>query len=112
LKSHPKSYEVRWSESPRDMSGAPLDTSHWEARLEILPEKSQQMAAADRRKPLILQGEKMERATGVEPATSSLGTNPCREIRGTTETNRAKFLDFSDLRQPLSDPIFRQFPAE
>ena len=39
--------------------------------------------------------QRMERATGVEPATSSLGTNRSREIQGTTETNRAELLDFS-----------------
>jgi hypothetical protein len=54
----------------------------------------------------------MERATGVEPATSSLGTNRSREIRGTTERKRPNFLDFFDLRQPLADPIFHQFPAD
>ncbi len=54
----------------------------------------------------------MERATGVEPATSSLGTITSREIRGKTETKRAKFLHFPDRREPCSDPIFRQFPAE
>jgi len=54
----------------------------------------------------------MERATGVEPATSSLGTKSSREIRGTTETNRAKFLHFSDRRQPHFYPDFRQLPAE
>jgi len=54
----------------------------------------------------------VERATGVEPATSSLGTITSREIRGKTETKRAKFLHFPDRREPCSDPIFRQFPAE
>jgi type IV secretory pathway TrbF-like protein len=29
LQASPKSYEVRWSETARDMSGAPLGTSHW-----------------------------------------------------------------------------------
>jgi type IV secretion system protein VirB5 len=37
-----KSYEVRWSESARDMSGAPLGTSQWEAIIEteIQPQNS------------------------------------------------------------------------
>jgi type IV secretion system protein TrbF len=29
-----RSYEIRWTESARDMGGAPLGTSHWEAMLE------------------------------------------------------------------------------
>lgn len=42
LQTSPKSYEVRWSETTRDMSGAPLGTSHWEAILEteIQPQNS------------------------------------------------------------------------
>jgi len=35
--------------------------------------------------------EKVERATGVEPATSSLGTNPSKESHRKTEIKRAKF---------------------
>ena len=54
----------------------------------------------------------MERATGVEPATSSLVTIPSRETEGKTETKRVKFLHFPDRREPCSDPIFRQFPAK
>ena len=54
----------------------------------------------------------VERATGVEPATSSLGTNRTREIRGMTETNKAKFLGFFARHKPCSDPHFRQFPAD
>ncbi len=54
----------------------------------------------------------MERATGAEPARSSLGTNRTRETAGKTETKRAKFSPFLDQRQPLSDPNFRRFPAE
>jgi type IV secretion system protein TrbF len=34
LQASPKSYQVRWSETARDLSGAPLGTSHWEAMLE------------------------------------------------------------------------------
>jgi type IV secretory pathway TrbF-like protein len=34
LQASPKSYEVRWSETALDMSGAPLGTNHWEAILE------------------------------------------------------------------------------
>ena len=34
LQVSPKSYEVRWGETPRDNSGAPLGTNHWEAMLE------------------------------------------------------------------------------
>jgi type IV secretion system protein TrbF len=34
LQVSPKSYEVRWGETPRDISGAPLGTNHWEAMLE------------------------------------------------------------------------------
>jgi type IV secretion system protein TrbF len=34
LQASRKSYEVRWSETALDMSGAPLGTSHWEATLE------------------------------------------------------------------------------
>ena len=42
LQASPKSYEVRWSETALDMSGAPLGTSHWEAILEteISPQNS------------------------------------------------------------------------
>jgi len=54
----------------------------------------------------------VERATGVEPATSSLGTIAGRETTGKRATKKAKFLHFLDQRQPLSDPDFRQFPAE
>lgn len=34
LQPSPKSYEVHWTETARDMSGAPLGTTHWEAILE------------------------------------------------------------------------------
>ena len=54
----------------------------------------------------------MERATGVEPATSSLGTITSRETQGKTETKRAKFLHFPDRREPCSYRDFRQFPAD
>ncbi len=42
LQASSKSYEVRWSETARDMSGAPLGTTHWEAILEteIQPQNS------------------------------------------------------------------------
>jgi len=42
LQASPKSYQVRWSETALDMSGAPLGTSHWEAILEteIQPQNS------------------------------------------------------------------------
>jgi len=54
----------------------------------------------------------MERATGVEPATSSLGTNRSEEIQGTTEIKRAKFLDFSARHNPCCNTHFRKFPAD
>jgi hypothetical protein len=60
---------------------------------------------------LIRLREIVERATGVEPATSSLGTNQSREIRGKTEINKAKFLDFLDRHEPCGDPYFRQSHA-
>jgi len=34
LQTSPKSYEVHWDETGRDLGGAPLGTSHWEAMLE------------------------------------------------------------------------------
>ena len=42
LQASQKSYQVRWSETALDMSGAPLGTSHWEAILEteISPQNS------------------------------------------------------------------------
>ena len=42
LQASPKSYQVRWSETALDMSGAPLGTNHWEAILEteISPQNS------------------------------------------------------------------------
>jgi hypothetical protein len=63
-------------------------------------------------KALILLAGMLERASGIEPLTSSLGTNPSREIAGTTETNRAELLDFFDPHQPCCDRHFRDFPAE
>jgi hypothetical protein len=60
---------------------------------------------------LIRFGEIVERATGVEPATSSLGTITSRETEGKTGTKRAKFLHFPDRREPCSYLIFRQYPA-
>jgi type IV secretion system protein VirB5 len=42
LQQSSKSYEVHWSETARDMNGAPLATSHWEAivETEISPRSS------------------------------------------------------------------------
>ncbi len=42
LQASPKSYEVRWTETALDMSGAPLGRSHWEAIIEteIQPQNS------------------------------------------------------------------------
>jgi len=34
LQTSPRSYEVHWDETARDLSGAPLGTTHWEAMLE------------------------------------------------------------------------------
>ncbi len=55
--------------------------------------------------------EIMERAAGIEPATSSSGTNARREIQRTIEINRAKFLNFFDRHTPCRNSHFRQFPA-
>ncbi len=54
--------------------------------------------------------EIVERATGVEPATSSLGTITSRVNQGKTEIKRVRFLHFPDRREPCSDLTFRQFP--
>ena len=34
LQTSPRSYEVHWEETARDLAGAPLGTAHWEAILE------------------------------------------------------------------------------
>ena len=52
----------------------------------------------------------MERATGFEPVTSSLGTITSRETEGTTETKRAKIKHFTDRHQPCFDLLSANFP--
>ena len=55
--------------------------------------------------------ELLERATGVEPATSSLGRAPTRESRGNPRMKILKRQGFSDFRLPACDPDFRSFPG-
>ena len=55
--------------------------------------------------------EKLERATGVEPATSSLGRAPTRESRGNPRMQILELQGFSNFRIPASDPDFDRSPG-
>lgn len=51
LQTSPKSYEVRWSETARDLSGAPAGVTHLEAMLETeMPDCPRRFRAASNAK--------------------------------------------------------------
>ena len=65
-------------------------------------------------KPVRNHGLRRERATGVEPATSSLGSGPSRIVEDRGNEKKANYL--SDLRTAWADPnypeISRQNPEK
>jgi len=62
-------------------------------------------------RPFLIMRGLLERATGIEPATSSLERAPTREGQGDPRMKILELKGFSNFRFPAFDPDFRSFPG-